>query len=165
MREDAFRLVEALRANAKAFQDAQIIYTAVQAGVRETRHIRGVHILTGAEYASAKRFPDAIGRGAHPIDIHSSTGGSQRCEFLKEAAYIPYRSMIAGEYPNLLVPGRCFSADREAFASARVQASMMGLGQAAGFAAAQCLAHNQNVQDADVATLQTELSAIGVNIG
>lgn len=164
LREDAFRLVEALREHFEAFRDARILYTATQTGVRETRHIRGLHVLTGAEYASAVHFPDAIGRGAHPIDIHSSSGGAQRCEFLKEAAYIPYRSLIAEDFPNLLVPGRCFSADREASASARVQASMMGLGQAAGVAAAQCAASNRSVQNVDVDELRRELVMSGANI-
>ncbi|HRX09482.1 MAG TPA: FAD-dependent oxidoreductase [Candidatus Limiplasma sp.] len=164
LREDAFQLVQALAENVEAFKNAKIVYTATQAGVRETRHICGAHILTGSEYASATRFPDAIGRGAHPIDIHSVSGGSQRCEFLKEAAYIPYRSIITSDITNLLVPGRSFSADREASASARVQASMMGLGQAAGFAAAQCTARNCSVQDVDVEILRKELISVGSNI-
>jgi glycine/D-amino acid oxidase-like deaminating enzyme len=164
LREDAFHLVEALRERFEAFRNARILYTAPQAGVRETRHIRGVHVLTGAEYAAAVHFPDAVGRGAHPIDIHSASGVGQKCEFLKEAAYIPYRSLIAEAFPNLLVPGRSFSADREASASARVQASMMGLGQAAGFAAAQCAAANLNVQQADVELLRKTLIEIGGNL-
>lgn len=165
LREDAFLLVKALRDNFEAFRDARILYTAAQAGVRETRHIRGVHVLTGAEYLSAVRFPDSVGRGAHPIDIHASTGGGQRCEFLKEAAYIPYRSLIAEDFPNLLVPGRCFSADREASASARVQAAMMGLGQAAGFAAAQCAGSKRSVQETDIESLQKALLSVGARIG
>ena len=164
LREDAFKLVDALRANFDEFKDAHIIYTAMQTGVRDTRHIKGVHVLTGAEYMAAKRFPDAIGRGAHPVDIHSSSSSGQRCEFLKEAAYIPYRSIIAGDFPNLLVPSRCFSADREAFASARVQSALMSLGQAAGFAAAQCAAADCSVQDVDVALLRKELIAAGAKI-
>lgn len=164
LREDALKLVAALRERFEAFRNARILYTAAQTGVRETRHILGVHVLTGAEYLAAVRFPDAIGRGAHPIDIHSASGGGQRCEFLKEAAYIPYRSLIARDFPNLIVPGRSFSADREASASARVQASMMGLGQAAGFAAAQCAGAGRSVQDADIAALRRALTEVGANI-
>ncbi len=164
LREDAFRLVDALRQRFEAFRGARVVYTAAQTGVRETRHIRGEHVLTGAEYAAAVFFPDAVGRGAHPIDIHAASGANQKCEFLKEAAYIPYRSLIAEAFPNLLVPGRSFSADREASASARVQASMMGLGQAAGFAAAQCAASNLSVQTADIDRLRKTLIEIGANL-
>ncbi len=165
LREDAFRLTEALRDRFEAFRNARIVYTAAQTGVRETRHIRGVHVLTGAEYAAALPFPDAVGRGAHPIDIHAADGASQKCEFLKEAAYIPYRSLIAEGFPNLLVPGRSFSADREASASARVQASMMGLGQAAGLAAAQCAEDGRSVHAADVGRLKRALADLGANLG
>ncbi len=165
LREDAVRLVDALREHGgDAFRHARILYTATQVGVRETRHIHGAHVLTGAEYLAATHFPDAIGRGAHPIDIHASSGGGQRCEFLKEAAYIPYRSLIAEHFPNLIVPGRCFSADREASASARVQASMMGMGQAAGFAVAQCIASGRDLQQVDTDALRSALIAEGANI-
>ena len=47
--------------------------------------------------------------------------------------------MIAADRPNLIVAGRCISADAEAFAAIRVQAPCMELGQAAGIAAALCL--------------------------
>ena len=66
--------------------------------------------------------------------------------------------------PNLLVPGRCFSADRKASASARVQTSMICLGQAAGFAVAQCAASGRSVRDADIDALRGELIRNGANI-
>lgn len=164
LREDAFALVELLRKHVKGFEHASILETAPQVGVRETRRIQGVHILTGEEYARAEHFEDSIGRGAHPIDIHTASDSTQRCQFLEEAAYIPYRSLIAPDFPNLLVPGRSFSADREASASARVMASLMGLGQAAGFAAAQCAKDNLPVQQADIPRLRKTLLDEGANI-
>jgi hypothetical protein len=80
-----------------------------------------MHILTSEEYRRAYHFHDAIGRGAHPIDIHASGNNEQKCEFLAKAAYIPYRSLITDSFSNYIAAGRCFSADREASASARVQ--------------------------------------------
>ena len=164
LRENAFRLIELLRAHVPGFEKAYLLSTAAQTGVRETRHIRGTHILTGDEYAAALHFSDAVSRGAHPIDIHSANGSSQECHFLEEAAYIPFRSIITPSFPNILVPGRCFSADHRASASARVQASMMGLGQAAGLAAAQCARRQVCVQETDVPALRTELIRLGANI-
>lgn len=164
LREDAFALVDLLRGHVKGFENARILSTAPQVGVRETRRIKGVHILTGEEYASAVHFEDSIGRGAHPIDIHSASDSTQRCDFLEKAAYIPYRSLITEEFTNLLVPGRSFSADRVAFASARVQACLMGLGQAAGFAAAQCAKSGAPVQQVDIAALRKTLLDLGANV-
>ncbi len=164
LREDAYKLVQALRKHVEEFYDAYILSFAAQTGTRETRHIRGAHVLSGEEYASAFHFEDAIGRGAHPIDIHSANDSEQTCRFLDEAAYIPYRSLIAADFPNLLVPSRCFSADREASASARVQGCVMGLGQAAGFAAAQCAKAELPVQRADIKKLRETLMQAGANI-
>jgi hypothetical protein len=130
------------------------MFTATQVGIRETRHIRGVHVLTGEEYKAAHYFEDSIARCSHPIDIHSDKDNSQICIYLEKAAYLPYRSIIAEGFPNLLVPSRCFSADREAFASARVQAGVMGLGQAAGAAAAMCCEDGRSVKDVDIKRLR-----------
>ena len=120
LREDVNKLVELLKAHVPAFKDAELMMTAPQVGVRETRHIRGVHILRGDEYLRGEHFADSVARCAHPIDIHSSHDNTQTVTYMKQAAYLPYRSIIADGFHNLLVPSRCFSADREAFASARV---------------------------------------------
>lgn len=164
LREDAFQLVEVLKKHVPAFANACLIETAAQAGVRETRHMQGVHLLTGEEYLNAVHFEDAVARCSHPVDIHASKGHKQRCEFLKEAAYIPYRSLIAEKFPNLLVACRAFSADRIAFASARVQAGMMGIGQAAGVAAAQCAKTGSSVQDVDIHEMRKTLIEWGAII-
>lgn len=164
LREDAYALVNLLRENFEEFKDAYIHNYAPQAGIRETRHILGMHVLTGEEYVNAFHFDDAIGRCPHPIDIHASKDSSQSLTSLKEAAYIPYHSLIAADFPNLLVPSRCFSADRIAFASARVQASVMGMGQAAGFAAAMCAQTDNPVQQVDVQLLRKTLMGLGANI-
>ncbi|MFQ9679061.1 MAG: FAD-dependent oxidoreductase [Ruthenibacterium lactatiformans] len=58
--------------------------------------------------------------------MHTAGDTTQKCQFLKNAAYIPYRSLIVPGFDNLLVAGRCFSADQVASASVRVQASVMG---------------------------------------
>jgi hypothetical protein len=98
-----------------------------------------VHVISGEEYVNGVRYPDSVSRGAHPIDIHAASGATQQVTFLKQPAYVPYRALVAAGFPNLLVAGRCISADRQAFASLRVQASCMGMGQAAGVAAAQAV--------------------------
>ena len=144
------------------FKDSYVSSVAPQAGVRETRRIKGVHTITAGEYVSGYRYEDSISRGAHPIDIHASTGPSQGLTFLKQAAYVPYRALIAKDFPNIIVGGRCISADREAFASLRVQASCMGTGQAAGVAAAHAV--GKDVRRVDISLLQSRLRLIGAII-
>lgn len=136
LREQAFRMAGVLKAHFPEFRDSYVSAVAVQAGVRETRRILGAHTITGEEYVSAFRYPDSVSRSAHPIDIHVAHGPSQNVTFLKTPAYVPYRALYAPGFGNLLVAGRCISADKTAFASLRVQATCMGTGQAAGIAAA-----------------------------
>ena len=81
LREDAHKLVDILKKHCPQFQDAYIVATATQAGARETRHIEGMHTLTGDEYIDGVHFPDSIARGAHPIDIHDASSLSQNASF------------------------------------------------------------------------------------
>ena len=120
--------------------------------------------MTAEEYISGYRYADSISRGAHPIDIHATNGNKQSIHFLEQAAYVPYRALVAEDFPNLLVAGRAISADRKAFASMRVQASCMGTGQAAGVAAAQSIAEGKPVQEIDTARLVTTLRELGAII-
>jgi len=164
LREHVHLFTELLRRNVPAFAEASLINTAPQVGVRETRRIKGVYTLTGDEYIQATDFPDAISRGCHPVDIHASQSTQQRCHFLKDAAFVPYRCLYAPDYPNLLVAGRSFSADEVASASIRVQASVMGLGQAAGAAAALCAQSGIAVGEVDIAKLREVLIGYGTNL-
>lgn len=163
LREDVYKMADILRENFPEFRNSYVSMVAPQAGVRETRRIQGVHVITGEEYVNGVRYPDSVSRGAHPIDIHSSAGATQSVTFLKQAAYVPYRALVANGFPNLLVAGRCISADRQAFASLRVQASCMGMGQAAGVAAAQAVRGETevNVLQLDTKMLASRLREIG----
>lgn len=161
LREDVYRMADVLRNNFAEFKNCYVASVATQAGIRETRRIKGVHTMTAEEYMSGYRYEDSISRGAHPIDIHATKGSSQVTHFLEQAAYVPYRALIANNYPNLLVAGRCLSADRKAFASMRVQASCMGTGQAAGVAAAMCAKAGCSVQSVDIEALIDKLKALG----
>lgn len=164
LREEAFRMARILKENVDEFRDSYIVAVAPHCGIRETRRIKGVHTITGQEYVSAFRYPDSVSRGAHPIDIHVASGAAQNITFLKTPAYVPYRALIAEGYPNLLVAGRCISADKTAFASLRVQASCMGTGQAAGVAAAGCALSGLEVQNLDVDELVSSLRSLGACI-
>ena len=164
LREDIFKFVRILRENFEDFKHCYVSSTAPQAGIRESRRILGVHTVSAEEYLGGYRYEDSVSRGAHPIDIHSSKGAGQVRSDLKQAAYVPYRCMIAQDYPNLLVAGRCVSADRHALASLRVQASCMGMGQAAGAAAAQSVRTGRDVQGIDTAELVSTLKKWGAVI-
>ena len=161
MRKDAFRLVALMKEHVEEFKDCYITSIATMAGIRESRRIKGVHVLTGTEYVKAFHFEDAIARSAHAVDIHLPGNDGQKLTFPEDAGFIPYRSLITETHPNLLAAGRCISADGEAFAAIRVQAPCMESGQAAGFAAAMCVKDGKAVQDVDSAALVEQVRQAG----
>lgn len=161
LREDAFKMARILKENVDEFKNSYLIAVAVQGGIRETRRIKGIHTVTAQEYVNAFRYSDSVSRGAHPIDIHVASGPSQNITFLETPAYVPYRALITPTHSNLIVAGRCLSADKTAFASLRVQASCMDMGQAAGTAAAIASTSDIAVQNVDTEMLIDRLRQLG----
>lgn len=161
LREDIFKFVALLKENFPEFRDAYVISTGTQAGIRESRRIKGIHTVTAEEYVSGFRYEDSISRGIHPVDMHASKGAGQFRIDLEQPAYVPYRALIADRFPNIICAGRCISTDRQALASLRVQASCMGTGQAAGAAAAMAVRSSCSVRDIDVPALVSTLKEWG----
>jgi hypothetical protein len=96
--------------------------------------------------------------------MHRATDSKQDVRFLSEAGYIPYRSMVSDQIDNVIVAGRCISADRRSFASIRVQATAMALGQAAGTAAAISVRCGCSVSKVNIPELRALLEAQGADI-
>lgn len=135
LRRDMFRIVELLREKYPEFRNAEIVTSGVNAGVRETRHIKGLHTLSYGDVQSGTVFDLPVAHCAHPMDIHASKGAGQKLTSLKTDVFVPYESTVADRFPNLIVPSRCLSAEREPYASLRVQATLMSIGECAGVAA------------------------------
>lgn len=122
--------------------------------MRETRRIVGRATLT-AEDVWASRMPeDTIARCAYPIDVHNPEGNKTDHEpHLADYLYgIPYAALLPEGLENIAAAGRCISATHEAAGSFRVMPTCMGIGQAAGVAAA--LARAANVRLSDVSAEQ-----------
>ena len=70
---------------------------------------------------------------------------------------IPFGCLRAVETANLLVAGRCISADHESQASLRIQQTCLSLGQAAGTAAAMSLAAGISPRELDPRRVAAQL--------
>jgi len=160
-RENMFDLIPFLKKAMPELSDAHLIFSGTQVGIRESRRIDGLFKMTKDEVLHKVDFPDTVAKGAHHIDIHSSKDNKQELVILKEAYNIPYRSLVPKGSRNILVAGRCISASREAFASIRVQAQCMALGQAAGTAAAMCSSLKVDVAHLDGVMLRHRLADQG----
>ena len=66
---------------------------------------------------------------------------------------IPFRALVTNEISNLVVVGRCISADFPAQAAVRIQPSCMSMGEAAGIASAFALKNNININAVDWANI------------
>lgn len=161
LREDVYKIVSVLRKEFKEFENCFVASIATVAGHRESRHLKGVHVITAQEYLNSFKYEDSVSRCSHPIDIHSASGAEQSVRFLNKAAYVPYRALVSPGSDNLIVPGRTVSAKKEAFASLRVQASCMGMGQAAGAAAAMAAKAGCDVKAIDIQALVATLKDWG----
>ena len=137
-RRQVWEMVEFLREESEAFSHCTLLSLANRIGVRESRKLKGVHILTAEELERGVYFPDTVALGNYGVDIHNPTGTGTTVHYLSDEAYysIPYRSLLPKEYDNLLVAGRCLSATHEAQSAVRIMPTCVCMGQAAGIAAA-----------------------------
>lgn len=165
-RKQVAEIEDFLKRNSTAFQNSTIISVACEIGVRESRMLKGEHILTEKELKDCTKFPDSIALGNYDIDIHNPNGSGTSHYYFKPGEYytIPYRSLLPIEFDNLLVAGRCISATHEAQASIRIMPICACLGEAAGTAAAVSLKTEKNAHTVDVKIVQNKLIENGAAI-
>jgi hypothetical protein len=160
------QIAEFLRRYVPGFERAYAVQSGINIGVRETRRIVGEYRLDAADVLNARKFDDAIARGAYPVDIHNPTGSGTLLKRLPpgEAYDIPLRCLVPQSVENLLVAGRCISGTHEAHSSYRVMPIVMATGQAAGVCAALAARAGRNPRDVDAAEVQIELLRQGASL-
>jgi hypothetical protein len=184
LRKETFKIFEFFKKNVKGFENSYISSFHINAGIRETRQIKGLYTLTEADVIEGKKADDSIARCTYWIDIHcpfgrtinthlccKECGTTQYCIMLdkyndylpsKNKLYppendwfsIPARCLIPEKSKNLLVAGRCISADHKAMGAIRVMATCMATGHAAGVMAAVALKNRCDVNSAPIKHVQ-----------
>lgn len=155
--------LEAFRRYVPGYENAFILDTGSELGIRESRRILGDHVMTTNDVLDERRFDDAIAANCWPVEDHGA-GRSTRWVWLSAGGYchIPYRSLLPGGLENVIVAGRSLSATHEAQAALRVTANCFSMGQAAGIAAA--MAGRGSARGVDPAKLQEELRRWGADL-
>jgi ribulose 1,5-bisphosphate synthetase/thiazole synthase len=140
------------RARKKAgAEQAYIVETAPQMGVRLTRLLKGAKTLTLQETKSGAKFKDVIGyAGAY----------GNAAEF-----QIPYGSLVPSKLENILAAGRCISSEFQVAEVLRLIPICWVTGQAAGVAAALSIKDKCKPREVDVAKLQNILRQQGAFLG
>ncbi|MGJ3241987.1 MAG: FAD-dependent oxidoreductase [Opitutales bacterium] len=135
-RREVHAIINALKKAGPRWENLQLVATPAQIGVRESRRIRGRYVLNKDDLIKGARFDDGICRVFFPVDVHSLDPKKSKSlgnEGVTSRPYdVPLRSLIAAEFDNLLMAGRCISGDFFAHASYRVTGNAVAMGEAVG---------------------------------
>ncbi len=126
-----------------AFRNAYLYDIAPQLGARCSRRIEGEYVMNTLDFACAHKFDDVI--AWHSCIGHRNDG----CPI-----EIPYRCILPKKVENLLCPGRHLSADDTAIDALNLIPQCVGTGQAAGVAAAVCVAEGTTTHNANIRRIQ-----------
>jgi len=174
-RQQAYMLQQFYRKYIPGFENARM-YASGDLSLRESGRVVGEYIITFEDKSNYRKFSDCIMRfdGGAVSDVHASSSDpaaykayvklySQRESVRRDDwAELPYRCLQPKNTDNLLVAGRCISADRKTLGQIRLQSYCLMMGQAAGMAAYLATKEDGNVKKVDVAALQQMLKRAGV---
>lgn len=155
IRQAMLRTVDYFKANVPGFEDAVVIDTAPQVGVRSSRMLEGEYKITRKELMAGASYEDAVVYAQPPYR------GFEAEHTLKQ---IPYRCFLPKNVNGLLVAGRCISGDFGAIELLRVVPTAMLMGQACGTAAAIAVKEGIDVKSVDVKKIRESLKKQNVLI-
>ncbi|MCM8758807.1 MAG: FAD-dependent oxidoreductase [Candidatus Omnitrophica bacterium] len=191
LRQETFKIYNFFKENVPGFENSYISAFHINAGIRETRQIKGLYTLTEQDVIEGRKTDDSIARCTYWIDIHCPFGRTinahlcyKECQtpdycimldkykdYLpsKDKLHppandwfsIPARCLIPEKAKNLFVAGRCISADHKAMGATRVMATCMATGDAAGTMAASCIEEKCDAQSVPVKKVQQNIIHIG----
>lgn len=167
-RKLVLRQLEFFRAYVPGFEQAHLVSTGEQIGIRETRRIVGDYVLTQEDFMNMVSFADDIARNSYFIDIHMArSSGAMHIHHLPpgKSHGVPYRCLLPVGLDNVWVAGRAASSDRVVQGSLRVMPNCFAMGQAAGMAAAMAAAAEGLSRSVDIPLLQRRLVQQGAWLG
>lgn len=123
-----------------------VVDTGVEVGIRQTRSITGAATLRNDDVLACRKRPDGICRVPWPIELHD--GAKPKLHWLLDDFYeVPYLALLPQSGENIIVAGRCLSAEHEALASARVTAQCFEYGHAAAVATIISIDRDQSLRE------------------
>jgi 2-polyprenyl-6-methoxyphenol hydroxylase-like FAD-dependent oxidoreductase len=137
-RSQAWDYLDAFREHLDGWENAYLVATGPQIGIRESRHLIGHDAVTRDDVLSARRRPESvIARCGWPIEEHHGVGSTRYTPIEGKAFYdIPLDALHSIDRENLWAAGRLVSCDADAYCSLRVMGTAFATGHGAGVAAA-----------------------------
>ncbi|GHT55463.1 membrane protein [Spirochaetia bacterium] len=172
-RQYILEMLDYMKKNFEGFEKTELASIAPEIGFRDSRRIHGDYRLTIDDVLTGRHFDDEIALFPQFYDMLSpdanmNEGSPQDagyngyiCSYPKDGLNfeIPYRTLLPQGLENLLVAGRCISADHVAESGVRAISACMYTGQAAGTAAGLALKKNLTPRTINVKELQDGLRA------
>ena len=137
------------RENAPGFENAYLMLSAPQLGVRHSRRLVGVGRVTRGQWPEGTVFEDEVGVSPSLSQVFPSIS-------------IPYGSLVPARLDGLLACGRHMSCDTNSHGFLREIPQCWVTGQAAGVAAAQAVLGGVEPRAVPIGPLQAELVKQGV---
>jgi hypothetical protein len=167
-REQAWQVQDYYRRYCPGYEKAYLVDTSAHSGIRSSRRIHGLAKACREDVLALRKYPDGIARCSWRVDIWpgdsytaspEAYGNEEWKSRIARGDYfdIRYGCLVAKGIENLLVAGRCISADHWAQSSLRIQQTCMSTGQAAGTAAAMSLEQDVTPGSLDAAGLVSKL--------
>ena len=166
------RIVEYMNENCVGFEKAELVDTAEQLYVRETRHIRCEDTLTIDDVLENRSQEAAIAVSNYPVDVQATkTQTYGTVVGFPDQYEIGLGSLIPQNIDGLMIVGRAAGYTSMAAGSARIVPTGMACAQAAGVAARVTL-EDENIRvlrdllasDADIAEIQQLLRDQGARL-
>ena len=143
--------LEYFRAHAPGFEEAYMMLSAPQIGVRHARRLKGVGSVLRTQWPNGIALPDEVG---------VSPAVSPKFPNIS----IPYGALVPQQLDGLLACGRHISCDKNSHGFMREIPQCWITGQAAGVAAALAVEQGVAPRAVDVGALQHALTRQGVHL-
>lgn len=139
---------EFFRKNAPGFENAWMMLSAPQLGVRHTRRLKGVGRIERGQWSAGEALPDEVGVSPSP---------SPKFPVIS----VPYGALVPARLDGLLAAGRHISCDANSHGFMREIPQCWLTGHAAGAAAGLAARRGVRPRDLDIAELQDTLARQG----
>ena len=152
IRQNQYKTLELFKKYLPGCENAFIARTSPSLNIRRGRTITCDYDITSEDVLEGRHFDD-------DIMAYSFHDESPRFQVKNGGTYgVPYKALLVKDIDNLFAAGMMITTDRHAHMSTRNTICCMGQGQAAGTAAALCVAKNYGTRELPYSELRNVLT-------
>lgn len=152
-----YELMKFFKKYAPGFEECYLAAISPCLGARESYRIVGQKTLTSDALANCDIPDDTITLAGYNVDVHVPHSEQLSLQPVEHALGVPFGCLVSENIENLMVAGRCASIDGSIYGLTRIMGTCMGMGEAAGTAAALAVKEGITPKKLDVSELREEL--------